>query len=46
MAEYAYNNSIHKITDVSLFQSLYVEVLKWDEYIQDKDKNEVLMAWN
>ena len=46
MAEYVYNNSIHRTTSVSLFQNLYAEVLKWDEYIQDKDKNEVLTIQN
>ena len=46
MAEYAYNNSVHKTTDVSPFQSLYAEVPKWDKYIQDKDKNKVPAAQN
>ena len=46
MAEYAYNNSTHRMTGVSPFQSLYSEVPKWDEYIQDKNKNKVPAAQN
>ena len=46
MAKYAYNNSIHKMTGISLFQSLYAEVLKWNKYIQDKNKNKVSVAQN
>ena len=46
MAEYAYNNSVHKTTSVSPFQSLYTEIPKWDKYIQDKNKNKVLTAQN
>ena len=34
------------MTGVSVFQSLYAEVPKWNEYIQDKDKNEVPAAGN
>ena len=46
MTEYMYNNSVYRITGISLFQSLYAEVPKWNKYIQDKNKNEVLVAQN
>jgi hypothetical protein len=43
-AEYAYNNSHHDSINMSSFQTLYVELIKWENTIQIATNAEVLAA--
>jgi hypothetical protein len=42
--EYAYNNSHHESINMSSFQALYVELIKWENTVQTATNAEMLVA--